>query len=779
MRSRTPWIWLAGRSVRAAPRDTLVRVTVAAVAVVIMLIGCSLEPTALARSERAADQLLPLGPPPAAGADGVLVVDSSDHFYGQRISRRQAAVQGSGGQAPPGMPLPAPGELVVSPRMAVELAASAELRSRYPGRIRASVPSDQLLGPRSLVLWEGVTPDQLGSEAGWLGARGAKSAHDIADDVPAEIAYAVPMLVIGFLLPLVALLALLATLGGARREERLAALRLIGLTDREAKQSAALESGMVALVGVLVGLTLFLGTRDVIGPALPVEGGVWPEDIRLPWVRAVVVAVAFPVISVIASWFALHVLTTSPLGVERRSVTVAPRRWPLMVLASGIALLALALLGIVPQGESRARVTICAAVLLMIGAAGSVPVGTRYVVLAAGRVTRSVAGLVAFRRIEGNPARAARVAVGLTLMVTIAGPLLVFFPLIADLGAPSLRALGQLVGQDTIVSTQGPADAPEKAAAGRVEAWAAASEHAGIASALTLHTATIGPAEESGRNADELATIVFADCEDLEAVAHIPADQCRRGLRTPGAEELGWKAPSAIYTEVAEGAQGRIVQRQIGPAFSISEELVGSERLAVLLDGISSPAVHLIPRSALADATILEGLGRTQFIVPTGEAMIEAVRSGIVRSTGASALTVGESDAIARRATREFQLVAQIAGILIVLVAGLATMISAVEAVAATERERRLLWVGGAPRKTSSRAVSLQAMVPTLMGVIPGAAMSLLLARAFADLLEYAHISAPIGGILVVAGCALAAPAAAVGLINRLYRPTSLTLLGE
>lgn len=769
--------WLAVAAIRSAPGESSARVAVGVVAVLVTLVGLALAPTALARSERAAANVLTVRPLDTASS-GILLAQSDDYFEGRPIAVRRVAVVGDRRGSAAGLAIPGPGELVASPALREALATEEVLRARYPGRVVGTVPDHLLGGPRSLVLWVGTTSRELGADAGWLVARGGAGGTGLAQQVPTEIAFAVPMLVLGFLMPLVALLALLSTLGGARREQRLAALRLLGIRDGTAKTAACTEACLIAVASVVLGGAAFLLLDGVVAADVPVAGGVWSADVRLPWQRVAAVALGFPALAALAGWLGLRGVTTSPLGVVRNAYDARPRSSWLAVASLGAALVLVPWALLPAGGESRARATILGAGLVTVGLAGSVPLLVRRAARTGLRRHRGVSALLAFRRLERDPGRAARISVGLTLAVSVSGPLLMFFPLIADAGAGSLRDLAGLVGGSTIVSTQGPADDPVGAGARREHRWAAALRTPGIRSALTLSTASLGPAADAGREPDPLLSVVVADCDELAAVTMIDAGACARGLRVPGAAVPRWRGRSDFFAESVDPLDGTVHQRGLGAGIARPDEFAESPQLAVLLDGLASSATLLLPRTSVRDAPALAGLGRTVITVPAGPDAVEEVRTGIIRGTGVPSLTVAESDAIARRTTREFLVVAGLAGVLVVAIAGLATAVAALEQARAGVRERRLLRISGAGSAVVLRADLLQLAVPVLVGVLPATATALVLARAFADLLDHAAVAVPTTPVLLAATAAVGAPLL-VGLLVGRATGASPTVLGE
>ena len=92
------------------------RAGVSVVAVVLLLVGCALAPTALMRSARSADAIVPLSAQPGAGEVVRATVDE-DYADGTPITLVSVAVPAAEATAWRDLTLPRPGELVVSPAM--------------------------------------------------------------------------------------------------------------------------------------------------------------------------------------------------------------------------------------------------------------------------------------------------------------------------------------------------------------------------------------------------------------------------------------------------------------------------------------------------------------------------------------------------------------------------------------------------------------------------------------------------------------------------------------
>ena len=124
-------------------------------------------------------------------------------------------------------------------------------------------------------------------------------------------------------------------LAAARREQRFAAMRLVGATPRQISVVAAVESTVAAVAGTAVGFGAVLrvprpGSPRSRSPATPF----FPSDLSLTLVDVLLVALGVPVGAAVAARLALRRVRISPLGVTRRVTPRPPRAWRLIPLAA-------------------------------------------------------------------------------------------------------------------------------------------------------------------------------------------------------------------------------------------------------------------------------------------------------------------------------------------------------------------------------------------------------------------------------------------------------------
>ena len=136
---------------------------------------------------------------------------------------------------------------------------------------------------------------------------------------------------------MVSLSASAAVLGARGREQRLAALRLLGLSSGDVTRMSLIDSAVQATIGTIAGFLVYAVTAP-LWQALEFQGE--PTTLMLPWWLALAVAAANILIALLATWWGLRQVRISPLGVARRGVK--PRlTWVRVVVFFGILIAAM------------------------------------------------------------------------------------------------------------------------------------------------------------------------------------------------------------------------------------------------------------------------------------------------------------------------------------------------------------------------------------------------------------------------------------------------------
>lgn len=372
------------------------------------------------------------GGPPAASATsdtGALLWRlREDYFAGQPIARVDVAATGADSPVPPGMTsLPGPGEYWVSPALATLLTTTPadQLADRYPGRRVGTLGPAALASPELLVIVVGYAPEQLRSAPD---VRQVTSFTTLSPDecqaCPVGTRAAGMDLILAvvagaLLFPLLLFIGAATRLSAARREQRFAAMRLIGATPRQVSVISAVESTVATIAGTLAGFALFFAFRAPIA-AIPFTGlPFYPADLSLNRWDVLAVAVGVPAGAAVAALLALRRVRISPLGVTRRVTSKPPSAARIVPLLSGITELAW-FIGRRPQTSmGQVEAFLPGFLVIMAGLVIAGPwltmVGSR---LLARRARRADA-LIAARRLADDPKTGFRAISGLVVALFV------------------------------------------------------------------------------------------------------------------------------------------------------------------------------------------------------------------------------------------------------------------------------------------------------------------------------------------------------------------------
>ncbi|GAA2541740.1 ABC transporter permease [Winogradskya consettensis] len=363
-------------------------------------------------------------------ADGPLWWDLHIDMYAQStLARIDTAAAGPGAPVPPGLPrLPGPGEFYASPALRDLLASTpdAQLKDRLAGRLAGTIGDAALPAPDSLIAVVGHTPEELAQRDG---AVRVASFPDIGPrDCPSGCYAGIPanglllilsVVALALIFPLLILVGSATRLAAARREQRFAAMRLVGATPRQVAIVSAVEATVSSLAGTAAGFVIFYLVRDRLA-AIPFSGSpMFPSDLSPGWWGVLGVAVGVPVASALAARFALRRVHISPLGVTRRGTPRPPRAYRLIPLVLGLAELAF-FIGRRPETSNGQVLAFVPGILIvMIGLVIAGP----WLTMAAARLlasrARRPAALIAARRLADNPAAGFRAVSGLVLALFV------------------------------------------------------------------------------------------------------------------------------------------------------------------------------------------------------------------------------------------------------------------------------------------------------------------------------------------------------------------------
>ena len=289
--------------------------------------------------------------PPTASASRAVtwLLVTTDEFGRQDITRVDLAVTGPSSPVPPGIPAdPGPGQYYVSPALAPLLSAAPanELADRYPGTQAGVIGKAGLPSPGILLIVIGHARAQLSGTPGVTRVTAFNTTPLFSCGTSCAGHYGISassmdlvlcVIALALLAPVLIFIGTATRLSAARREQRFAALRLVGATRRQISALSAVESTVAAAAGVVVGFGLFFALRDPMA-AIPFTGApFYPSDLSLTVPDILMVVIGVPALAVAAARLALHRVRISPLGATRRVTPKPPRWWRVIPLAAGIA----------------------------------------------------------------------------------------------------------------------------------------------------------------------------------------------------------------------------------------------------------------------------------------------------------------------------------------------------------------------------------------------------------------------------------------------------------
>ncbi|HEX4218950.1 MAG TPA: FtsX-like permease family protein, partial [Acidimicrobiales bacterium] len=376
---------------------------------------------------------------------------SVDQFGNQEIDRVDVAPTGPSAPVPPGISqLPAPGQFYASPALTTLLRSvpASELRDRFPGHQIGTIGAAGLPSPNSLIILVGHDAHQLSQVPGAVEVRGIQRTPANCYNCKSGGVGSGPVLqwilaigAVALLLPVLIFIATASRLSAARREQRFAAMRLVGATPRQVSVISAVEATVAAVAGVVLGFALFFLLRPLLYH-VPFTGAPLAQgDLSLQWVDVGLVVIGVPIAAVVSARLALRRVRISPLGASRRVTSAPPRIFRIVPLLVGIAVLAYFDAAGKPGGNgSQLLELLVGFVLIVVGLVLAGPwfttTGARLMANRAGRPATLIAG----RRLLDNPKAAFRFISGLVIALFITS---------AAIGALSSIAAASSVGGGT------------------------------------------------------------------------------------------------------------------------------------------------------------------------------------------------------------------------------------------------------------------------------------------------------------------------------------------
>ncbi|TDC83068.1 FtsX-like permease family protein [Micromonospora sp. KC606] len=428
------WIRLGIRlslgSGRAGALRTVLMSSGAALGVLIVLSCLSAVSVATAQQQRAQART-PQYAEEGVPASAPLRIIEIDDAIGDRPLRR-TAVAGvvPGGPRPPGVAaLPQPGEAVVSPALADLIRTDTRARERFPQRVVGTIGDIGLIAPDELWAYVGVRANDphLRQQHAVLGfgapLRAGFGSQLASPDVFTPARITAVAFALFALVPLGVFLATCARLSASTRDRKIAALRLLGVSARQAALVNAVETGVVAIGGALLGVAAYAALAP-LSPGWRIGRLHWfAADLTVPaaWLAAVLLTTVGYAVTV--GVLATRSARVAPLAVRRGAPARRPGWWRTLPLLGG--LVAAALAGIDPlrlDTTDRGYLLVTGLLVSGLGVPLALPALSYALAGLIRRVGRAPVWLeLAAARIRHTPAVAPRLVASLAVSLYVVG----------------------------------------------------------------------------------------------------------------------------------------------------------------------------------------------------------------------------------------------------------------------------------------------------------------------------------------------------------------------
>ena len=531
---------------------------------------------------------------------------------------------------PPGLSaFPVPGRAYLSPALADLVAADgpARLGDRFPD-VAGTVGRAALTSPDELLAVVGHRADEAVMTAPpWHDQRrgdayagpapvGALRGVDDGGSSARQYTPVTSVAVVLLAVPLLVLVGAAARLGLARREARLAALRLAGATPAQVVVMTVVETGVTAAAGALVGAAAAAAVAP-LAARVPLGRGAWyVADLLAPAPLLLALVLGVVAVAVTSSVVALRAVVTAPLGVAARTT---PRRigpWRVLLLAALVA-------GFLVLSRSDVSTVLLLVVFAAVFAALAV-VGP-LVVAALGRVvvatSTSTASLLAGRRLLDDPRGVWRTVGAVAMTGFVAGTLALFptggggDPVWGDastvdvvLPAAGAPAVAQRLRSDLAGTAR--VDQPSPGAGGALQLLRT-SDLTGASSPATIAVTVTGPAQRRADDLDRVRTraavVAPASIAATGRDVDLDADALVRDVRTASvlvlAASFAVAAASAGITAAASVVDQRRTYRRLAlvgvPLGVMDRARVLTTQVPLLLLVVGSTATGVVVAAPL------------------------------------------------------------------------------------------------------------------------------------------------------------------------------------
>ncbi|MEC3981544.1 FtsX-like permease family protein [Amycolatopsis sp. H20-H5] len=623
----------------------------------------------------------------------LLIATSSDYAVNQQIRRIDVALTGttaaSSVELPAGVPkLPGPGEVLVSSSLGrlIQATPSSQLADRFGGKLVGSLGEQALRYPEQLVAVVGHTPDTMPQNA--QSGPGFATGPGRTDGLLELLAW---VGVVVLLVPSLVLVASSARLTAARRERRLAALRLAGATPGQVVGMVGAETALSAVAGAVLGIAVSPALHG-LATFVPWDGGTWlASDFTLPVGAIVAIAMVIPALVLLAAVLGLRRVLRTPLFAVGGHTRKPLHWWRLLALpVAGLFFL----YAVTSSKDSGGIGAVMLGLFLLVGSAALVgpwvtsAVGGTFV-----RIWRRPASLLAGRRLRDDPKGAYRASAGVVLAVFAGSMALTLLPSFESLAG------GGRSFQDSVLYFETPsANAPKAAEqANATLAKYGQPERATSVGSLSVSTTPYRPGEHPAAWGALVMT-----CDQAVKLTRfgLTAETCEAG---PG-----------IYTSSAfDPAQAQVIADYDKPGVPFAP----GTRVH-----LTTPADADLAGSIIIDPSVLPAgvqAKLTSVAVPTSEANRETVRTAMVGAAGGEEVNSRERRLVSQQIMLgDLRRVTVIGLLAAAVLAGCSAAVATAGSVMDRRRTFGALIAAGTPVRVLSRALRMEAALPAMVATI-------------------------------------------------------------
>ena len=754
-------IRLGLRLAASGGQSAIARVALTALAVAIgtaiLLFALSFKPALDDRGTRAAwwDASHLLADGEQTRGTGLWMYIATDRVGAEELRRVLVAPIDDAAPVPPGIPrLPAQGEAFVSPALAARMdALPADQLGDRIGPITGLIGDEALRSPDELIAVVGADPAML-REVGAFSIQ-AFPTQPRVPDLPPMILLLVVLAVAGALAPVIVFVSTATRLSAARRDQRLAALRLVGGSSRQVAQLAAVESIVPTLLGAVGAVGLFLVTRPLVAK-IPLDGSTWfPESIAPPMTQAVAVLLAVPVVGVVTAVVTLRRIVVTPLGVQRRETPPPPGVARLVPL--GLSLLVLfGLLGWEGGRNLGEMMGLIVAGLSFAGIIGGIALAGPWLTAIVGHALRrgpgGAATLLAARRLSDDPRGSFGAIAGVIMAVFVASA---FFTFSAYGRVQAGAVTGLLQPGDIAVDLPVGFGDPAEGLADRLAAID------GVTGTLPVRA---GEVQQNG----SLELAWLASCDAVVARLPLGLTTCSgAAIHSRGLELSGG---SAGWTPDRPDAAG--VRREI--PFDVPAEPVAQ------LSSDGSPVFNWLPAYILDPAAFPElveasGVSRIMLSSNGDPAVVERVRTTVINAFPTAFVSGSSETFVADPMFAELERVVHIGLLGTMILAGCSLAVAVTTGVLDRRRQFALLRSAGMPVGRLRAVVLLQAAAPLLAVASFSGALGVAVAQGILVLATTDEIPLPDASLFVTLALSVVGALGVVALtlppLERMTRP--------